>query len=186
MDVGTAGGSVSSGTRSGAARGGVAAGRKRRNRKSHDHRFANYLTFGFQTTICLGLFVLCYALVLLTLWPLLGARTPESLPDESPRDYIHHMHVPPSLKEAHIPALPNISKDTIGEMASGLRKRLQQFRQGRGVTDANFLDQARAKRSGNSGRIKTHKKWQRCGGLPMTDPTSMPTFPWREIIETDS
>lgn len=144
MDLGTAGGSVSSGTRSGRARGAAAAGPKRRKRPPHGHRFAGYLTFGFQATVCLGLFVVCYALVLLTLWPLLGASTPESLPDESPRDYISHMHVPPSLREAHIPGLPGIGQGAIGEMASGVRKRLQQFRRGRGVTDANFLDQASA------------------------------------------
>jgi hypothetical protein len=143
MDSGTIGGSVSSGTRSSKVHsGGVAGARKRRNRNSHTHRFANYLSFGFQTTVCLGLFVACYALVLLTLWPLLNASTPESMPNESARDYIHHMHVPPSLKEAHIPGLPNLSQDKLGEMASGLRKRLQQFRQGRGVTDGNLLDQA--------------------------------------------
>jgi len=58
------------------------------------------------------------------------------MPDESPRDYIHHMHVPPSLKEiAH-------GKNKIGEVTSKLRKTLVEFRQGRGVTDANLLDQA--------------------------------------------
>lgn len=142
MDLGTAGSSVSSGTRSTKSHGVKAAGRKRRNRNHHEHRFTNYLTFGFQTTVCLGAFVFCYALVLLTVWPLLKASTPESMPNESARDYVHHMHVPPSLKEAHIPGLPSISHDKLGEMASGLRKRLQQFRQGRGVTDGNLLDQA--------------------------------------------
>jgi hypothetical protein len=142
MDVGLAGGSAGSSTRSGMAH--LVAGRKRRNRTLQEHRFANYLSFGYKTTVCLGLFVLCYSLVLLTLWPLLKASTPASMPDESPQDYIHHMHVPPSLREAHIPGLPSLGQDRLGEMASGLRKRLQQFRQGRGVTDGNLLDQARA------------------------------------------
>jgi hypothetical protein len=113
---------------------------KRRNRPRNDQRFANYLVFGQLPTMCLCLFVTCYAVVLIILWPLLKASTPENLPDETPRDYMKHMHVPPSLKEiVHVPG-----QDKLGEMASGFRKRLERFRQGRGVTDAQLLDQASA------------------------------------------
>jgi len=115
--------------------------RKRQRRKKpprNDQRFANFLVFGLTSTICLGLFFLCYALILIILWPLLKASTPSSMPDESARDYIHNMHVPPSLKEiAHVPG-----KEKLGEVTSNLRKKLAQFRQGRGVTDANLLEQA--------------------------------------------
>lgn len=113
--------------------------RQRRNKKQRqEHRFADYLVFGFTSTICMFLFFLCYVLVLIILWPLLEASTPKSMPDETARDYIHHMHVPPSLKEiAHVPG-----KKKLGEVTSNLRKKLAQFRQGRGVTDANLLDQA--------------------------------------------
>lgn len=115
------------------------ARRKRRNKQQrHEQRFANYLVFGFTSTVCMGLFALCYMIVLLILWPLLQASTPTEMPDETPRDYIHHMHMPPSLKEiASVPV-----KDKIGEVTSKLRKNLAKFRQGRGVTDANLLDQA--------------------------------------------
>lgn len=119
---------------------------KRKKRNNHrlisrnDQRFANYLVFGLQATFCLSLFVVCYAIILIILWPLLKATTPKYLPDETPRDYMNHMHVPPSLQEiAHVPG-----KQALGEMASGIRHRLQQFRQGRGVTDAQLLDQASA------------------------------------------
>ena len=112
--------------------------RERRIKKNRrEHRFANYLVFGFGTTICLGIFLFCYMLMLLILWPLLDASTPESLPDETARDYIKHMHVPPSLKIAHVPG-----KEKIGEVTSNLRKKLSHFRQGRGVTDADLLDKA--------------------------------------------
>jgi Sec-independent protein translocase protein TatA len=114
--------------------------KKRRNRPRNDQRFADYLVFGLQSTLCLCLFVTCYALVLIILWPLLKASTPENLPDETPRDYMNHMHVPPTLKEIiYVPG-----QEKLGEMASGLRKRLERFRQGRGATDAQLLDQASA------------------------------------------
>jgi hypothetical protein len=137
MDLSVASGSVGSALSSkveGAKR------KSRRTRGKNDQRFANYLVFGLQSTLCLGLFVVCYALVLIILWPLLSASTPESMPDETPRDYLKHMHVPPSLKE--IAVVPG--KDKLGEMAKGLKQRLEQFRQGRGVTDAQLLHQAAA------------------------------------------
>jgi len=111
--------------------------RRTNKKKRREHRFAQYLVFGFASTICLGIFLLCYILMLLVLWPLLEASTPESMPDETARDYIKHMHVPPSLKIAHVPG-----KEKIGEVTSNLRKKLSHFRQGRGVTDANLLDKA--------------------------------------------
>ena len=49
------------------------------------------------------------------------------------------MHVPPSLKIAHVPG-----KEKIGEVTSNLRKKLSHFRQGQGVTDADLLDKAEA------------------------------------------
>lgn len=112
---------------------------RRTKKKRREHRFANYLVFGFGYTICLGIFLFCYMLMLLILWPLLDASTPESLPDETARDYIKHMHVPPSLKIAHVPG-----KEKIGEVTSNLRKKLSHFRQGQGVTDADLLDKAEA------------------------------------------
>jgi hypothetical protein len=124
---------------SGSGKGKPNTRRQRNNKKQprREQRFANYLVFGFTSTLCLGLFLLCYILVLVILWPLLEASTPDSMPDETARDYIHHMHVPPSLTIAHVPG-----KEKLGEVTSNIRKKLTQFRQGRGVTDANLLDQA--------------------------------------------
>lgn len=113
----------------------------RRNKTARpEQRFANYLVFGFASTVCLALFFVFYLLVLIILWPLLKESTPETLPDESARDYIHHMHVPPSLEKiAHVTA-----KERLGEVSSNLRKKLVQFRQGSGVSNENLLDQALA------------------------------------------
>ena len=107
-----------------------------------EQRFSNYLLFGFQSTVCLGMFVVCYALVLLTLWPLLSAQEPENIPDETPADYMKQMHVPPSLKEIHAPKVHVPGQEKIGEMAGAMKKKLQQLRQGRGVTDSELLAQA--------------------------------------------
>jgi hypothetical protein len=117
--------------------------RTKSKRRTIDHRFSDFLMFGFQSTVCLGVFVACYALVLVTLWPLLKAQIPadQVLTDERPQDYMHHMHVPPSLKQVRDVAHMNIPK--VSEMAGGIKKRLQQLRQGRGVTDAALLDQAK-------------------------------------------
>jgi len=136
--------------------------RRRSTKPRHEQRFANYLVFGFTSTLCMGVFVLCYVLVLLILWPLLEASTPNSMPDETARDYIHHMHVPPSLKEiAHVPG-----KEKLGEVTSSLRKKLAQLRQGRGVTDANLLDQAVAEYESSQ---KEKESEERANGVERND-----------------
>jgi len=115
--------------------------RQRRNKKSlPEQRFANYIVFGFTSTVCLALFCCCYLLALIILWPLLREPTPESMPDESAREYMEHIHVPPSLEKiAHVTA-----KERLGEVTSNLRKKLVKFRQGNGVSNANLLDHALA------------------------------------------
>jgi hypothetical protein len=145
MDLSVASGSVSSSNVSGST---GARRNKRRTAKRKNgigsQRFANYLVFGFQSTLCLVIFVLCYALVLIILWPLLQASTPQSMPDETPRDYLKRMHVPPSLQELGHARLHIPGQEKIEEMADGMKKKLEQFRQGRGVTDGHLLGQAAA------------------------------------------
>lgn len=87
--------------------------------------------------MCLASFFLCYALVLLCLWPLLIAQ-PENIPDETPQEYIHNLHVPVSLKEAHVPG-----QEKLGKVAGEIKKRVNQLRQGRGVTDSQLLEQTK-------------------------------------------
>lgn len=108
--------------------------------KTIRQRFSDYIVFGVNATICLLIFLACYGLMLLTLWPLLQSKVPpESFKNQPGQDFLKHMHVPPALKDVHLPG-----EHSIAAAASGIRKRLQQFRQGRGVTDANLLDQAKA------------------------------------------
>ncbi|KAG7359771.1 hypothetical protein IV203_034869 [Nitzschia inconspicua] len=110
--------------------------KKRSTRPRNDQRFADYIVFGLQATWCLGLFVICYAIVLIILWPLLKASTSKSSTNEGPPDVIKHV---PLQKITHTD-----EQNKWGEMASTVRKRLQQFRLGRGVTDAQLLDEAAA------------------------------------------
>ena len=112
----------------------ASSSRRKRRKPMQEQRFSNYLLFGFQSTVCLGVFLACYAIVLLTLWPLLTAQEPEYIPEETAADYIHHVHVPPTLKEA-------LGNEKVGEMAGAVKKKLQQLRRGRGVTDAELLQQ---------------------------------------------
>lgn len=127
----------------------TAKSKQRRKGKLLHQRFSDYIVFGLHNTVCLLVFVACYALLLVTLWPLLQARAPEASFRENvqesgdagttPRQYLKRMmHVPPALQEAHLPG-----QDKLSAAATGLRQRIQQFRQGRGVTDANLLDQTK-------------------------------------------
>ena len=112
--------------------------RKTRRSKKLDQRFSDYVWFSFQSTVCLGLFVGCYALVLIVLWPLLLEQTPSQLRDERPRESLHHIHLPPALKQ-----VAEHDKEIVSGMAGAVKQRLQKLRQGRGVTDAALLDQAK-------------------------------------------
>jgi len=130
-------------------------GRPSRRTKKLDQRFSDYIWFGFQTTFCLGIFVGCYAMVLLIMWPLLTAHSPPppstittttitttTIPDDpsqTKQSASHRLRLPPVLKE-----VVQHDKEVMSEMAGVVRERLNKLRQGRGVTDAALLDQARA------------------------------------------
>lgn len=115
---------------------------KRKNRRARklDQRFSDYVWFGFQSTVCLGLFVGCYAIMLILLWPLLAADSPSQISsggDQVPQSG-HRLHLPPALKD-----VAQHDKEVMSEMAGAVKDRLQKLRQGRGVTDAALLDQAK-------------------------------------------
>lgn len=107
---------------------------KRRRRGVQEHRFVNYLRFGYASNVALLTFVLCYGIVLLTLEPLLRAQ-PKDIPEERPQDYINHPHLPPSLREVDV-------SGKVSELASSVRKRLNALRHGHGVTDSILLNEA--------------------------------------------
>lgn len=105
-------------------------------RKQRQQRFSDYLVFGFQSTLCLGLFVICYCIVLLVLWPLLSIKEDSSNfeIEERPVDYYQHPHVPPALKEAH---LGEHLKEEFGNM----KKKYHDLRHGHSLTDGDLLVQ---------------------------------------------
>eukprot|EP00934_Nitzschia_sp_Nitz4_P007686 Nitzschia sp. Nitz4//scaffold56_size114212//105851//107254//NITZ4_003971-RA/size114212-processed-gene-0.40-mRNA-1//-1//CDS//3329554769//7676//frame0 len=113
--------------------------RKARRPKSRrlDQRFRDYIWFGLYSTVCMALFVGCYALILIVIWPLLAEESPDALSEELPQDYIKNMHLPPALKQ-----VADHDKEIVSEMAGAVKQRLRKWRQGRGTTDAALLDQA--------------------------------------------
>lgn len=112
--------------------------RKSRRTRKLDQRFSDYIWFSFSSTLCLSIFVGCYALVLIVLWPLLLADSPSQLTDERPQEYLKHIHLPPALQQ-----VAEHDKEVVSGMAGAIKERLNKLRQGRGVTDAALLDQAK-------------------------------------------
>jgi hypothetical protein len=128
--------------------------RKSRRKPLLEQRFSSYLSFGFQGTLCIGVFLACYALVLVAIWPLMGLRPSNysnssgdggatdgsiGVPHAHPENFhqvVESMHVPKAVKEAHLPPRLN-------EMASEMKKQFNQLRKGRGVTDSALLDQTK-------------------------------------------
>lgn len=108
-----------------------------RTRKFHQ-RFSDYIWFGFQSTACLAIFVGCYALVLLIIWPLLLVESPTPLSDERQPQGARNVRLPPVLKQ-----VAEHDKEVISSMAGAIKNRLQKLRQGRGVTDTALLVQAK-------------------------------------------
>ncbi len=123
---------------SGSSRSKNAGTKKPRRTRKPDHRFSDFIWFGFHSTVCLGIFVGFYALVLVVLWPLLLADSPSQLTDERPQEYLHHLHLPPALQQ-----VAEHDKEVVSGMAGAIKARLNKLRQGRGVTDAALLDQAK-------------------------------------------
>ncbi|KAL3944293.1 MAG: hypothetical protein SGBAC_001638 [Bacillariaceae sp.] len=112
---------------------------KNRKRKVNPklQRFSNYFVFGLGGTMCCASFLFCYIMVLVCLWPLLIAQ-PDIIPDETPREYLQHMHIPVSLQEARVPG-----KEKLHKMADAVKKRIDHLKQGRGVSDGQLLEQAK-------------------------------------------
>jgi hypothetical protein len=127
--------------------------RKIRRRLAHDQQFANYLPFGYHTTICLAIFFVAYATVLLCLVPLLrttptfsGATSDGNDGKKLLRTYSEHHG--DALKQAFDPLMETY-KHLPGhilaeELAGAVKKRIADFRQKEGYSDASLLKQAAA------------------------------------------
>jgi hypothetical protein len=139
--------------------------RRIRRRPIHDQSFANYLPFGFHTTICLFLFFVTYATILLCLVPLLRAATIIDTTTDIANNHDgmnHHVagspftytgeHNGDALKTALDPLVesyqhfPKVLPGQIlaEDLASVVKKRIFYYRQEEGYTDALLLKKAAA------------------------------------------
>lgn len=115
--------------------------RKVGRRPTHDQHFANYLPFGFHTTIFLAIFFVTYATFLLCLIPLL--RTTSHGDNDGYSE--HHYD---ALKPAFDPLVetykhfPNVLPTQI--FAVAVKKRIDYIREQEGYTDALILKDAAA------------------------------------------
>jgi hypothetical protein len=111
----------------------------RPNRKVQ--HFANYLPFGFHTTICIAIFFVTYSTFLLCLVPLLRDTRTNPLTADSEHHY-------DALKPALDPLVetyknfPNVLPSQI--IAAAVKKRIMHFREQEGFTDAEILKDAAA------------------------------------------
>jgi len=116
--------------------------RPRRSRRmpTSDQRFSSYLSFGFHATVCLGIFLFCYAVLLLGLFPLLQQAAPASTPTrrgEVLKPVVDH--AVENVKH-HIPRVPG---QIIAEgVAGAVKKKIANFRKTQGMTDASLMQKA--------------------------------------------
>jgi len=129
--------------------------KKGRRRPLADHKFANYLTFGGATNICLAIFLLCYACLLLGMSPLLSQEAPVVTPT-------HRGEVlQPVVYNIKKNLAPNVAAENAQHMAenvaSAIQKKIQTFRKSEGVTDSSLLNKAVA----DMERLRKYKNYQR-------------------------
>lgn len=111
-------------------------GRKARRKPQSDQRFSTYLRFGYQATTALGVFLLCYALLLLGLFPLLRQAAPSSTPSHRGEVLQPVVHDAVAKIKDHIPKVP---REIIAEGVGALRKRISDLRKHSSVNDATLL-----------------------------------------------
>lgn len=115
--------------------------RRSRRRPLQEQRFSAYLTFGFQTTLCLGVFLVFYMLVLLALSPLLSEEAPKE--SHMQRGQVLKPVVDPLMQKLkNVPRMP--SELLAEEVAGAIKKRIHNFRQKQGMTDASLMEKAAA------------------------------------------
>jgi hypothetical protein len=115
-----------------------------RSRRSHrkplqEQRFSSYLTFGFQTTVCLGVFLAFYVLILVWLSPLLSEEAPHDS-DIQPGSVLKPVMDPLLEKVKHMPHVPGqiIAEDIVG----AAKRKIDEFRKQKGLTDATLIQKA--------------------------------------------
>ncbi len=113
--------------------------RRRRGKPLQDQRFSSYLTFGFQVTACLGVFLAIYVLVLISLTPLLSEETPNELK----RGEALKPVMDPIL--AHLKRIPQEPMQGLAEgVAEAMKKQFAESRQKLGLSDSSLIEKASA------------------------------------------
>jgi hypothetical protein len=124
---------------------------RRRGRAVQEQRFVSYLTFGNNITICLCIFVLVYALVLLVVFPLLNQEAPHEL-NIKRGDVLK-----PVLKRAveKVKHMPHSPGQLVAEgVAGAVRKKLQDYRHSEHITDKHLMEAAEQEMQ----QLRTQKK----------------------------
>lgn len=115
--------------------------RRSRRRPLQEQRFSSYLTFGLQTTLCIAVFLILYILVLLALSPLLSEEAPKE--SQMQRGQVLKPVVDPLMQKLkNVPRMP--SELLAEEVAGTIKKRIHNFRQKEGMTDASLMEKAAA------------------------------------------
>ena len=109
--------------------------RRRRGKPLQDQRFSSYLTFGFQTTACMGIFLIMYVMILLLLSPLLSEETPEELR----RGEALKPVMDPILSQ-----LKRIPQEPMQGVAEAMKKQFAESRQKLGLSDISLIEKASA------------------------------------------
>lgn len=104
--------------------------RRYRNKRSLAHQsIKSYLGFGSQSTACMGCFLTLYALIMVCILPMLQIQ-----PATVPLGPLEGVNFP----------LPQESKERLKEVATKVRAKLRNLRQGIGVSDEALLIEAAA------------------------------------------
>lgn len=143
---------------------------RRRKRAIQEQRFTSYLSFGLNTTVCIGIFILFYIVTLVVLSPLLHQEAPTSA--SLKRGQV----LKPALQKA-VEKVKHNMPHHLGSpgqmMAEGMagviqHKLLEGFRHEKGVTDAQLMQRA-AEELGN---LRKQKQAQAAAAVVAADTTS--------------
>lgn len=111
---------------------------RRSKRPTADQRFSAYLSFGFYGSVCLGVFLVVYCVLLLGLSPLLHQAPP--LREPTHRGEVLQPVVHSAVEKWH--HLQHRPADLAENVVAMAKANIQRFRKEQGVTDASLLRKA--------------------------------------------
>lgn len=112
----------------------------RGRRTMQQHQFSSYLSFSLPATICIGLFLMIYIIVLGIFAPLLQQQSPQETIVQ------HGQVLRPVLDQMNdggsSSRLSNVFKHIIDNEAKLLKKQIDTFRNANGISDQSLMDEA--------------------------------------------